>query len=483
MKAFCIALLCAKAHWNENSLKFRKFDSFEVARESVVESQQSTKTCRQLDFVNTLAGLFKKRGKGSFPTWYSKCLEIILAPPLQAKHSDAGKTIVQIRYTGSWLQYDYRFYKINRKTKKYLAPIPNLWKFAAELEGTNDRWQNKLLTKYLSDIHTDKTDFVTTDESSDTPAKHTLEFYKEQFDDHLIKALKDIEEGPWWQLFQDNSHPNNKMAQLGERIGELQREKQGNRVPVRPEQLNGENDFVLESTHEVFFSANRDFPEIGRGFDSLIDALEVIDHASAGIHALKFDVSREEWMREIGRRFTQGRIYLFLLYFTYLEIEAPNAPRAVRSRELLKKNRFFSLLAGHGAGINSAFFGFHGTDLFCRDGEAFHNLYFQKYEVQIDDTLQSIIHKKYQNGHIDFAACLQGLVECHECLKDVPVTVKLLPILKPLGITAITIVPPGPRDNSYQRGVTEVQNWVKKRNQLEMKNNRKQKKKGDNNQD
>jgi len=371
--------------------------------------------------------------------------------------------MLAITYRPCWQTCDFQFFKINKLTKTRTA-IDDLLKFAAEIERGYGKWDSILGGQIRKANKERRCIEAASTVAPISRAKTTLEFYKEQFNDHLNKTLRDLETGSWWELFQDRSHPNNKVAQLSERIGELQREKIAGHIPISKKSLKGENDYVLESTHEVFFSANRDFPEIGRAFDSLIDALEVIDHATEGIRVLKIGISREEWMREIGRRLSQGWIYLFLLYFTYLVIEAPHAPRTMRSRKLLEKNRFFSLLSGHGAGINSAFFGFHGAVFFCRGGEGFHNLYFQKYTVHEDDTLRSVIHKNYQNGHIDFAACLQGLVECHEFLRGIPVTARLQPILKPLGITSVTIVPPGPRENPYQNGVTEMQNWVKKRN-------------------
>lgn len=464
MRAFCVALLFAKGQWPGVSEKMVAAN--QISKEVVTESLRSTETDPRSDFVNTLGNFFLKRGVNDWPEWYKRCFKRI-GSPLKGARRDKRNVEWQIRYTPGWLKYDYQILLVDRNIKRERLLDGGFNKMAAEMEQTFDRWTTKLLSRFLSETGLNSEPVLSLPsqlEPVQSPGKATFEFYKEQFVDYLMKALRYVEDGPWWKLYSNRSHPDNKLAQLGERIGEMQRRKQGDPGSRRKEMLEGDNDYLLEATHEVMLSASWRFPEITRAFDAIIDALAVIDRAEVSLQPLNLAFARQDWIREVGDKVPQGRIYLFLLYFTHLAIEAPNAPRTQRSRDLLKRNGFFSLLGGHQAGINAGFYKFHGQDLFCRDGENFHNLYFHEHPVQKGETLQSVIREKYRNGDTDFSACLQGLLERYEFLRGVPITSELLPIMQAHGKTTLVIVPPGPGDNPYQKGVTEVKQWIDKRN-------------------
>lgn len=287
-----------------------------------------------------------------------------------------------------------------------------------------------------------------------------------QFDHHVGEIQNRIESGNWWKLYHDNTSPDHNYSRLTALIGVYQRQKQDGEGVCRSVEIFGEWHKLLESTHQVFLSANRRFPEISWAFDSLIDSLAIIDRLESEYEGARKLFFRHDWITRIGTRVNQRIIYLLLLYFTYLRIECPNAERTTRSNSLIAKNHLFCLLDGYPPGINDCFFQFLGDDLFCRPGELFRNRYWQEYNIAEDDSLKSIIETNYIDGTSDFMACLTGLRKHYLFLSDVSPTARLLPIAKAAGIARIMIVPPSKQNNVYQSEVDEVEEWQRARNLL-----------------
>lgn len=436
------------------------------------------------DWVKSaLNALSKGEALNRTPKWYRELRRLIVEdvrPDDQiydfmgcSKDADSPT----IRMTSLWAGIQLRFFWAD------CTPIASriaLWNAAASILANGD-WTtvSKILSDYVPK-EDDKAENAVEDlepHLSDPPveasaanadvkdrASAVLHFGKSQFQEALGRALRLIENGPWWKLFVDKANTDNKLAQLGERIHELQMRKMEGQAPVRNNRLTGDEGFVIESTHEVLLSACETFPEIPLAFDSFVDALSVVDGVEGFFVEQNLVFLRNDWVRELGERIPRPRLYLFLLYFVHLAVEAPLALRTRRSQELLSRNHIFSLLQGHAVGINSDFITFLGTDLFCREGENFHKRYWHKYIIQPGDSIQKIIHKNYPTSDIDFEMCLQGLLEWHDFLRGIDITIDLYPILEPLGKLTITVVPPGPKDNAYRAGSAEVGRWIKERN-------------------
>jgi hypothetical protein len=462
LRGYIICLLLAKEMWSEG------FPKDKLDGQKIIETLRSRKKRKELTFVNTVASLYLSRGRNKGrPPWFGKLLRTV-SDPLKAKYRDKKRDHVRIVFREVWADYEWQFFTVGPEMDDP-RPLKNLRKFAEKLESGFGKWKPLLGKDFVIEklpvtvnIHADS---LVVQESREEPiAQDALRPCKSSFNEHLQKAKHSLENGRWLKIFNDPKHTDHKLAQLGARIGDLQRLKASDPSSRRSPEIVGDWRWLLESTHQVFFSANRGFPEIGRAFDSLVDALAVIDEAEACCAQSKTSFSRSAWVRDIGELFPAQRIYLFLLYFTYLCIESPEAPRTVRSRNLLQKNTLFGLLDGHPAGINDCFFKFHKSKMFARKGERFRNRYWQEYVIQENDTLQTIIHDNYIDGVNDFAACLAGLRQAHDFLRAVSPTEKLFPIARANNVKTITIVPPWKQNDTYQRQVDGVQNWRHKRN-------------------
>lgn len=461
LRGYCICLILAKTMWTAGFSK----DSLEG--QVIIETRRSGREVRNINFVNNVASLYLSRGRDKGrPPWFRDFLKVV-SDPIKAKYRDKKRDFVRIVFRQTWADYEWEFFTVGASLKDP-EPINDPKKFAQALEKACTKWAPVLTDDYV--VIKLKLDFKRPNAAAEQggrsiPAQPgSLVPLKESFDSYLAKAKQALENGKWSKSFVDSSHPEHKFAQIGARIGDSQRQKTTDEGARRATPIPGDWHYLLESTHATLLSINRAFPEIGKAFDSLTDALEVIDQIETRSKQLKTDFSRNSWIRELGDVFPPQRIYLFLLFFTFLCIEAPNAQRVQRSKRLFRKNVLFTLLNGHPAGINDCFFQFHGQKMFCRPGEIFRNRYYQEYRVKNADTLQTVIQQTYIDGNIDFAACVRGIVEAHPFLANVDPKAQLLPILKRFERASVTIVPPVNQNSTFQKEVDQVTSWREERN-------------------
>lgn len=462
MRAYCICMLLAKEKWSPGFPKEKLDDA------KIIEARRSRKKRKTLTFVNTVASLYISRGRDKGRAqWFAKYLKAV-SDPIKGKYRDKKRDFVRIVFRQVWADYEWEFFTVGQDLDDPI-PLRNPVAFARELQSGFSKWK-KLPEKEFS---VEKLRVPGQKENpgestqQDISTSDSLNRLKASFDRYLAKAKHLLEDKNWFKAINDPTHPEHQLAQITTRIGDRQREKIADPGARRSLPVNGDWHFLLESTHKVFLSANRAFPEIGRAFESLVDAIEVIDQAATCCEKLQCHFSRNAWVRDVGEVISPRQIYVLLLFFTYLCIECPTSQRVSRSKILFEKNTLFCLLDGYRPGINDCFFQYHGKKVFCREGEIFRNRYYQERVVHEGDTLQTIIHDSYLDGDVDFAACRNGLVQAHEFLKNVPVDAPLLPIVQAAGRTSITIVPPATQNNNYQRQVDEMKKWREDRNRDE----------------
>ena len=279
----------------------------------------------------------------------------------------------------------------------------------------------------------------------------TIEDNDNAFSRNLSLIKSDFDHGLWWRLdhARDKRDPEHKRAYVTVEIGWLQNVKRDN--PLQQRRLvQGDDDFLIESTYEVMDSALYRYHELTHVCECVVQVL----HNLRAIESLHLEAQRPFNLPDYFLRMTDAinpRIcYIFLLYWTYLRVKHLERPDELRTlHALLNRYMLFRILAIYPRGINQRFVKFH-KDQFPPD---FQNRYWQFYEIKKLDTIKLIVDTFYHDVHWpdSFQECVRSLKDGNEILRPFAPEADLTSLAE--AQAKIQIVPP--RDYAYQQVVAQ----------------------------
>ena len=232
----------------------------------------------------------------------------------------------------------------------------------------------------------------------------------QQFD-HLLRLFgTTLDNSEWFALLNDRTRPDFQRAMLTAQIGTLHGRKEKGTAPRALNPIPDDSIFLLESTWQVFWYAERNFKELRDACSCLISALLLLDADEASFG--KADTAARNNAIDRILLFVRGeQLYLFLLWVTYMVIDRADATYTERLKVLVSKNHLFYLLNYYPAGINNRFIAFHRNDTFNRVGEQFVNKYWQTDLIAEGDTLFSIYSRNYKTRFATEREFIMGLIK------------------------------------------------------------------------